>query len=135
MKDIVALLDNPTTTIAVVGATDNSSKYGSVIYRDLKRKNFKVYPINPHRKTVDGDPAFATLSDLPEKPSIVNFVVPPEVTIGILRQCQQLGLMNVWIQPGAESPEVLRFLQQNHFNYLANACIMVASRMKGRLRD
>ncbi|RMF68057.1 MAG: CoA-binding protein [Calditrichaeota bacterium] len=129
-KDIAALLDEPDTTIAVVGATDDPAKYGSVIYRDLKRKGYTVYPVNPNRNTVDGDPAFATLADLPVKPTIVNFVVPPPVTLKILRTCLEMGLKNVWLQPGAESPAVLRFLQENGFNYLANACIMVQSRHK-----
>ncbi len=130
MKDIAALLDEPDTTLAVVGATDNPSKYGSVIYRDLKRKGFIVYPVNPNRTVVDGDRTFATLAEIPRKPMIVNIVVPPEVTIKILQQCLDLGLMNVWLQPGSESPEVLTFLQEHDFNYLANACIMVQSRMK-----
>ena len=57
MKDILQLLEEPDTTVAVAGATDNPSKYGSVIYRDLKLKGFTVYPVNPHRTTVDGDPS------------------------------------------------------------------------------
>ena len=58
MTDITRLLDQPDTTIAIVGATDNPSKYGHVIYRDLKQKGFPVYPVNPNRSTVDGDKAF-----------------------------------------------------------------------------
>ena len=129
MTNIVDLLDEPDTTVAVVGATDNPSKYGSIIYRDLKRKGYSVFPVNPNRSTVDGDRAYNQLQDLAQKPSIVNIVVPPEVTLEILDQCLVLGLMNVWLQPGAESPETLGFLQQHSFNYLANACIMVESRM------
>ena len=129
MKNIVDLLDEPDTTVAVVGATDNPSKYGRIIYRDLKRKGYSVFPVNPNRSTVDGDRAYDQLQDLVQKPSIVNIVVPPEVTLEILDQCLVLGWMNVWLQPGAESPETLGFLQQHSFNYLANACIMVESRM------
>lgn len=130
MKDITDLMDEPDTTIAVVGATDNPSKYGFVIYRDLKRKGFTVFPVNPRRATIDSDKAFPGLADIAQKPTIVNIVVPPEITIQILQQCLDLGLMNVWLQPGAESPEVMTFLQQHDFNYLANACIMVQSRLK-----
>ncbi|MFQ5604686.1 MAG: CoA-binding protein [bacterium] len=130
MKDIAALLDEESTTIAVVGATDNPTKYGSVIYRDLKRKGFTVYPVNPKRKTVGGDNAYANLAAIPQKPTIVNIVVPPEMTVQVLQQCLEMNLKNIWVQPGAESPEVLTFLQENQFNYLANACIMVQSRMK-----
>lgn len=135
MKDITQLLDDPETTVAVVGATDDAGKYGSVIYRDLKRKGFTVYPVNPQRATVDGDSAFSTLSAVPQKPTIVNFVVPPPKTLAILRECLELELMNVWIQPGAESPEVMTLLQEHKFNYLANACIMVQSRLKIKSSD
>ena len=70
MTNIVDLLDKPDTTVAVVGATDNPSKYGSIIYRDLKRKGYHVFPVNPNRSTVDGDRAYNHLKDLAQKPTI-----------------------------------------------------------------
>ncbi len=132
MTDIATLLSEPETTVAVVGATDNPMKYGSVIYRDLKRKGYPVYPVNPNRTEVDGDKAYPSLDKLPESPTIVNIVVPPSVTIRVLKKSLELGLKNVWLQPGAESPESLAFLQEHGFNYLANACIMVESRLATR---
>ena len=123
--DITELLKDPATTIAVVGANDDSAKYGGRIYRDLKTKGFTVYALNPNRDTVDGDPAFASLAALPEPPTIVNFVVPPPHTLRILHQCKELNLFNIWVQPGAESDEVLEYLASEGFNYLANSCIMV----------
>ena len=132
IQDIASLLSEPRTTVAVVGATDNPSKYGYVIYRDLKRKGYRVFAVNPGRSTVDSNPAYRDLRSLPEKPTIVNVVVPPRVTASVLKESLDLGLLNVWLQPGAESPENLAFLQENGFNYLANACIMVESRVQGQ---
>ncbi len=132
MMDIASLLSEPETTVAVVGATDNPSKYGSVIYRDLKRKGYTVFPVNPNRAEVDGDRAYPSLDELPVAPSIVNIVVPPAVTMNVLAESLALGFMNVWLQPGAESPQALAFLQENDFNYLASACIIVQSRIAGR---
>ena len=132
MTDIATLLNEPETTVAIVGATDNPMKYGSVIYRDLKRKGYSVFPVNPNRTEVDGDKAYPSLDKLPESPTIVNVVVPPSVTIRVLKKSLELGLKNVWLQPGAESPESLAFLQEHGFNYLANACIMVESRLAAR---
>ena len=128
MRDIARLLEDPETTIAVIGANDDPGKYGGRIYRDLKAKGFTVFAVNPNRDTVDGDPAYDSLDDLPESPTIVNFVVPPPRTLRILERCKELGLLDVWIQPGAESDEVLAYLDEGGFNYLANACIMVRSR-------
>jgi len=130
MNDIASLLHRDDTTVAVVGATDDPSKYGSVIYRDLKHKGFDVFAVNQRRDTVDGDPAYETLEDLPVTPTIVNIVVPPEATLNVLRKAKELGYHNVWVQPGAESPEVMAYLTENDFNYLANACIMVQSRAR-----
>ena len=62
--------------VAVVGATDNSGKYGYVIYRDLKRKGYTIYPVNSNRSEIDGDKAYSRLAEIPEKPTIVNIVVP-----------------------------------------------------------
>ena len=128
MNDIATLLNRDDTSVAVVGATDDPAKYGSVIYRDLKRKCYVVFPVNPKRDTVDGDPAFGSLDALPERPTIVNIVVPPAATLDVLRKALQSGLTNVWVQPGAESPEVMAYLTEHDFNYLANSCIMIHSR-------
>lgn len=130
MLDIHQLLDEPDTTIAVVGATDNPAKYGNTIFHDLVRKGYTVYPVNRRRDTVGGKLAYPRLADLPEPPTIVNFVIPPRFTLHVLQQCLEQGLMNVWLQPGAESPAVMSFLQEHDFNYLANACIMVRTRLK-----
>ncbi len=130
MEDIAKLLTFDHAVIAVVGANDHPSKYGYVIYRDLKRKGYRVLPVNPNAKTVDGNSSYPTVADLPEKPTIVNFVTPPAVTLKVLEYCKSAGLLNVWIQPGAEDPAVLKYVQENGFNYLANACIMVESRLK-----
>ena len=58
-------------------------------------------------------------------------MVPPAQALEVLNQCLELGLLNVWLQPGAEDPASLEFLQGHNFNYLANACIMVQSRLRG----
>lgn len=122
------LLSDPSTSIAVVGATDERSKYGAVIYRDLKRKGFTVYPVNPNRDTVDGDPAYPTLADLPAPPDIVDLVVPAEVGVDVVREALEEDLHRIWVQPGAESPQLLTLLQESEADYEAHSCIMVESR-------
>jgi len=128
MDTISTLLNEGDPVIAIVGATENPEKYGNRIYRDLKGKGFRVYPVNPTKDTIDGDTVYADLGDLPETPDIVNFVVPPPRTLRILQRAKELGLMNAWIQPGAEDEDVLDYLADNDFDYLANVCIMVQSR-------
>lgn len=129
MDTLTEILARPDATIAVVGASDNETKYGSVIYRDLKRKGYRVFPVNPHRDTVDGDPAYATVADLPVAPDIVDLVVPANIGTQVVRQALDIGYDRIWVQPGAESPELLTLLQESEAEYIANACIMVRSRI------
>jgi predicted CoA-binding protein len=119
---------DPATTVAVVGATGDPAKPGAKIYRGLKGKGFTVCPFNPARDTVDGDPTFSSLADISNPPTIVNPVVPPQRTSRILEQCKELGLANVWVQPGADSAEFVDYLEKQDFTRLVNECITVRSR-------
>jgi hypothetical protein len=129
MTDLTQLLSLPDVSIAVVGATDHPTKYGGVIYRDLKRKGFRVFAVNPYRETVDGDPCWKSVKDLPETPTIADFVIPSSRGLGVLDECEEAGIFNIWLQPGAESPRLIEKLEHGPFNWLANACIMVAARV------
>lgn len=85
-----------------------------------------MFAVNPGRDTVDGDPAYRSLADLPEAPTIVNIVVPPPATLAVLQQCAELGLRRVWVQPGAEDAAVLEYLNSGDLQFRAGGpCIMV----------
>ena len=124
-------LNLPNPLIAVVGATDAPGKYGGIIYRDLKRKGYRVVPVNPARDIVDGDPVYASILDIEEPPDIVNVVVPPIRTMRILEQAAQLPDAAVWIQPGAANAEVRARAEELGLPTLIDACIMVEARAIG----
>jgi predicted CoA-binding protein len=128
MTDLSPLLSEPGVTIAVIGATDRPGKYGGIIYRDLKRKGYRVFGVNPYRETVDGDPCWKTVLDLPETPTIADFVVPARRGLNVLEECEQAGIRNIWLQPGASSPQLEAALDAGDFDWLADACVMVRSR-------
>lgn len=128
MNDLTPLLGQPGTSLAIVGATDRPTKYGGIIYRDLKAKGFPVYAVNPYRETVDGDPCWHSVLDLPETPTIVVLVVPAKRGLGVLEDCAAAGVDNIWIQPGAFSDELRGSLERHGFNWLAEACVMVRAR-------
>lgn len=130
MSDLISLLDDPDTSFAVVGATDRPGKYGGIIYRDLKRKGFKVYAVNPYRDTVDGDPCWASVSQLPEKPTMAVLVVPAKRGLEVLEDSANAGVDNIWVQPGASSPELVQALEEGGFNHVVDQCVMVKTRAK-----
>ena len=128
MKDLTPLLAEPGTSRAIVGATDHPAKYGGIIYRDMKGKGFPVFAVNPNRSTVDGDPCWPTVKDLPEKPTIVVLVVHASDGLEVLDDCAEAGLRNIWVQPGASSRALRDALDEGDFDWLSDACVMVRAR-------
>lgn len=129
MDDPVSLrLDIPNVLISVVGATNERGKYGGKIYRDLKAKGYRVAAVNARSSTVDGDPAFRSVLDLPEPPDIVNIVIPPARTLQLLDEVVLIPDVAVWIQPGAADDLVRKRVHELGIPALMDACIMVRSR-------
>ena len=97
----------PETRIAVVGASNHPEKYGNVIVRNLAAKGYTVLPVNPHETEIAGLPAWPNLESVPGPVHIVNVVVPPRVTLGVLAKAEKLGLPAVWLQDGSFDDAVL----------------------------
>ena len=130
MDPVSERLTRPDPLIAIVGATDAPGKYGGIIYRDLKRKGYRVVGVNPGRDVVDGDPAYPDLASLPEQPDIVNIVVPPRRTMRILEEAATIPDVAVWIQPGAADDEVRARVRELGVPSLVDACIMIQARSR-----
>jgi predicted CoA-binding protein len=110
---------------AVVGATDNPEKYGNQIIKNLLGRDYEVYPVNPRLETVEGIKCYATLSELPIKVDVVDFVVPPAATEAILKECLELGLDRIWLQPGSESEAAIKFCEDNNLKVVHDVCVML----------
>ena len=111
--------------LAVVGASRNPKKVGSIVYRDLKAKAYHVCAVNPHAGQIIGDPAYPDLEHLPEEVDGVVLIVPPAVTESMVRQAAQAGIRRVWMQPGAESQAAVAFCQENGISVIEGECIMM----------
>ena len=115
------------TRIAVVGASNDPSKYGNVIVRNLAAKGYTVLPVNPREREIAGLPAFPDLASVPGPVHLVDVVTPPSVTRQVLEEAARLGLPAVWLQDGSYDDEALAVAAAAPFKTVYEACIMVAS--------
>ncbi len=113
---------------AVVGASTDHAKYGYIVYQDLKRKGYEVLAVNPKVKGIEGDPCWPNLASLPRKPDGVILVVPPPVTEQVVGEALAAGITKVWMQPGAESAEAVRFCREHDMTVVSDDCVMVRTR-------
>lgn len=110
---------------AIVGASEDRSKFGNKIYRDMREAGYTVFAVNPKLDTVEGDPCYPSVKDLPEKPDVVDMVVPPQVGLKVVQDCLDAGITRIWFQPGSESEEAVRKAQDGGMQVVHDACIMI----------
>jgi len=109
---------------AVVGASNKHHTYGYKLYKKLKDYEYNVYPVNPNCDSVDGDTTYYSLSDLERDIDVVNFVVNPDIGIEVLKECIDLGIKNIWLQPGTRSQEIHNLAKEKDIN-VVNSCVLV----------
>ena len=109
---------------AVVGASNHRRKFGNRIYRTLREAGYRVYPVNDHEAEVEGDTAYRRLTDLPESPTVVDFVIPPDRALRVAEDAIAAGARCLWFQPGAESAPAAD-LARHHGLVVVNDCILM----------
>lgn len=127
-RDIIEKACNRKNVFAVVGASNDPSKYGYRIYNDLKSDGYKVYPVNPREEAVQGDKAYPDIKSLPEKPDVIDIVTPPQVTEQVVREAAEQNIKIVWMQPGAQSEAAIKYANEHGLLLVHDSCIMVERR-------
>ena len=125
---MIESLKNKNNSIALVGASNNSRKYGNKILLDLISKGHNVYPVNNKEKNIEGIKSYKSVDAIPEIPSIINFVIPPNEGMAVTRDLVEKGYDNFWYQPGAESKEISYFLLSKDKNFIDDKCIMIEAK-------
>jgi len=70
----------------VIGATERPGSVGRALWENLRGFRGRVFPVNPKRATVLGQPAFAAISDVPE-PVDLAVIATPAATVPGPRVC------------------------------------------------
>jgi len=116
---------------AVVGASRDRTKYGNKVLRAYLQNQRDVFPINPNADEVEGLRAYPDLRSLPRSVHGVSVITPPDVTESVIEETENLGIQNVWLQPGAESIEAVERAQRAGMNVIANGpCVLVTLRFR-----
>ena len=104
--DTIANLLRDAHTIAVVGLSPDPTRPSHGVARALQRFGYRVIPVNPLVEIVLGEPAVASLAQLPEvleadeHVDIVEVFRRPEYVGGIVEECIRLRLPAIWLQEG-----------------------------------
>jgi predicted CoA-binding protein len=115
-------------TIAVVGLSDDPSKPSHYVSAYMQQHGYKLYPINPSIPEVLGEKSYASLSELPIKPDIVDVFRLPRFIPAIVDEMIQLHLPNLWVQQGIVNLEAAARAEAAGIHVVMDRCIMVEHR-------
>ena len=93
--------------VAVIGASNNRSKFGNRAVRAFRQQGYTVVPINPHEDEVEGLKTYASVLDVPGGIDMASFYVPPDIGEQVIAEVAQKGIAEVWLNPGAESEALI----------------------------
>jgi len=113
-------------TIALVGASRDLSKYSHTILLHFQHANYKIIPINPNERDIEGLDCYATLDEVKDEIDVVVMMISPKKSIKILESVKKLKINKVWFQPGSNNETTANYCKENNINFIQDQCILVA---------
>ncbi|WP_295586715.1 CoA-binding protein [uncultured Oscillibacter sp.] len=108
-------------TFAVVGNTQNPEKYAAKIKEGLLGQGYTVYAVGEE---------LPSLNDIPGEIDIVDLCIRPDRGLALLKENRK-PFRCIVLQPGADSPELLAWLDEQHLPYI-HGCLLVGMRLYPR---
>ncbi len=94
-------------TVAVIGASNDRSKFGNKAVRAFQQTGHKVFPVHPAQTEVEGLPCFKNIRDVPERPNLISVYLGPDRLLAVLPDIAVRGCDELWLNPGTVSDDVL----------------------------
>ena len=117
-------------TLAVVGLSDDPSRVSYAVSAYMQEQGFRILPVNPGIASALGERSYASLSELPVRPDVVNVFRLPKFIPAIVDEMLALGLKNLWVQLGIVNLEAAKRAEAGGIRVVMDKCIMVEHRRR-----
>ena len=123
-------------TIAMVGASPNTSRPSYFAMKYLKAKGFRVIPVNPGQagQEILGEKVYASLAEIEEPVDIVDVFRNSKAALGITQEAIRMGAKVVWMQLGVRNDEAAKLAEAAGLKVVMNRCPKIEyGRLSGEL--
>jgi predicted CoA-binding protein len=111
-------------TVVILGASNKSYRYSNLAIKLLLEKGYRVIPIHPKLKEIEGLPVTHSLAGVQEKVDTLTMYVGPERSRALADSIVSLKPKRVIFNPGTESSSLEGRLTQNNIPFI-KACTIV----------
>lgn len=117
-------------TIAVVGLTDSPLRPSYGVSHYMRARGYRIIPVNPNIKEWEGEKAYASLLDIPEKVDIVNVFRRSKAVPEVVDQAIQIKAPAIWMQEGVVHEEAAEKARQAGIFVVMDLCILKEHRRR-----
>jgi len=118
--------------IAIMGASPVGKKFGNTVYKTLKKNGYALFPIHPSADTIENDPAYKNVADIPEKIEAAFICMKPDKSLAVMDNLIAGGIKRIWFQQGADFSESIEKAESVGIEVISGKCIlMYAEPVKG----
>ena len=130
--DRIAELLNTAKTIAVVGLTNSPLRPSYGVSHYMRSQGYRIIPVNPNIKEWEGEKAYASLLDVPDKIDIVNVFRRPDAVPGVVEQAIQIKAPAIWMQEGVIHEEAAEKARRAGIFIVMDLCILKEHRKRAK---
>ena len=94
-------------TVVIIGASSRRNKFANKAVRAFTDAGYTVYAIHPKEQEVEGLTVYRDVADIPGSVAVANLYVSPAIGINLLEGFKDKGISTGYVNPGADSPELL----------------------------
>ena len=94
-------------TVAIIGASNNRSKFGNKSVRAHQDEGWKVFPVNINEEEIEGLKVYKSILDITEKIDRVSVYLPPAVGMKVIDDLAKVKASEVFFNPGSEDDELV----------------------------
>ena len=117
-------------TIAVVGLADSPLRPSYGVSHYMRAHGYRIIPVNPNISEWEGEKAYASLLDVPEKIDIVNVFRRPDAVPEVVEQAIQIKAPSIWMQEGVIHEEAAERARQAGIFVVMDLCILKEHRKR-----
>ena len=117
------------SNIALVGASPNPLRPSYTVFSYLRtRGRYRVSPINPNVRDIDGLTAYPSLAAYAAEngpPDIVDVFRKPSEVVELAREAIAIGAKAIWFQYGVINEEAIRLADEAGLDVVVDRCMKV----------
>jgi predicted CoA-binding protein len=118
--------------IAVVGLTNSPLRPSYGVSHYMRSQGYRIIPVNPNINEWEGEMAYASLLDVPDKVDIVNIFRRPDTIPEIVEQAIQIKAPAIWMQEGVVHEAAAEKARQAGIFVVMDLCILKEHRKRHR---